>query len=97
MIAEQACFILFSPVSLSTLSYPSTADWSILYHALLNASLCLIQVSLCNSPFSLKSACFEYVLILGPILPRSTHDCFAWIDNFYLVSLQNKLFYISTL
>ena len=48
----------------------------------LNALLCLIQVSLPNSAFSLKSACFEYVPILDPILPRSTHDCFTWIDNF---------------
>ena len=48
----------------------------------LNALLCLIQVNLPNSPFSLKSACFEYVPILDPILPRPTHHCFTWIDNF---------------
>jgi hypothetical protein len=46
------------------LLYPSTAVWDNLYHDLLNASLCLIQISLSNSPFSLKSACFEYVPIL---------------------------------
>ena len=64
------------------MSYSSTADWNSLYHALLNASPCLIQDSLSNSPFSLKSAYIEYIHILDPILPRSTHDCFAWIDNF---------------
>ena len=69
------------------MSYPDTADWNSLYHALLNASLHLIQVSLSNSPFPLNSACFEYVAILDPILPRSTHDCFAWIDNLNPVSL----------
>ena len=42
----------------------------------------LIQVSLSNSPFSLKTACFENVPILDPILPRSTHDGFTWIGNF---------------
>ena len=51
------------------------------------SDVCLIQVSLSNSPFSLKSAYFEYVSTLDPILPRSTHDCFAWIDNFNPVSL----------
>ena len=77
----------FLSVCLSTVSYPDTADCYSLYHALLNALLCLIQVSLSNSPFSLKSAYFEYVPILDPILPRSTHDCFTWIDNFNPVSL----------
>ena len=62
--------------------YPDTADCYSSYHALLNALLCLIQVSLSNSPFSLKSACVEYVPTLDPILPRSTHDCFNRIDNF---------------
>ena len=62
--------------------YPDTADCYSLYHALLNALLCLIQVSLSNSPISLKSTCIEYVPILDPTLPRSTHDCFTWIDNF---------------
>ena len=74
-------------VCLSTASYPDTADYYSFYHALLNALLWLIQVSLSNSPFTLKSACFEYVPILGPIVPRSTHDCFSWIDNFNPVSL----------
>ena len=68
------------------MSYLDTADCYSLYHALLNALLCLIQADLSNSPFSLKSACFEYVPILDPILPRSTHDCFSWIDNFNPVS-----------
>jgi hypothetical protein len=67
--------------------YPDTVDCYTLYHALLNALLCLIQVSLSNSPFSFKFACFEYVPILDPILPRSTHDRFSWIDNFNPVSL----------
>jgi hypothetical protein len=84
-------------VCLSTVPYPSTADWKSLYHALLNTSLSLIQVSLSNSLFSLKSAYFEYVPTLDPILPRSTHDCFAWIDNFNPVLLQNNLYYFSSL
>ena len=71
--------------SVSTVSYPDTVDCYSLYHALLNASFCLIQVSLSNSPFSLKSTCLEYVPILDLILPRSTHDCFAWIDNSILI------------
>ena len=69
------------------MSYLDTADCCNLCHALLNALLCLIQVILSNSPFPLKSACFEYVPILDPILARSTHDCFSWIDNFNPVSL----------
>ena len=76
--------------------YPSTADWNSLDHALLNASICLIQVSLSNSLFSFKSEYFEYVLFLDPILPRSTHDCFAWIDNFDPISFQNNSFYFSS-
>ena len=83
---EQAYFKPYKPVCLSTILYPYTVDCYSLYHALLNAFLCLIQVILSNSPFPLKSACFEYVAILDPILPRSTHDCFAWIDNFNPVS-----------
>ena len=82
-------------ICLSTVLYPSTSDCYRLYHALLNASLCLILVNLSNSLFSLKSACFKYVPILDPILPRSTHDCFAWIDNFNPVLLQNNLFYFA--
>ena len=38
-----------------------------------------------KSPFSWKSACFEYVPVLDPTLPRSTHDCFTWIDNSILI------------
>jgi hypothetical protein len=76
--------------------YPDTADCYSLYHALLNASLCLIQVSLSNSLFSFKSAYFEYVLFLDPILPRSSHDFFAWIDNFDPFSFQNNSFYFSS-
>ena len=76
------CLSVCLSACLSTVSYPDTADCYSLYHALLNALLCLIQVSLSNSPISLKSACFEYVPILDPILSRSTHDCFIWIDNF---------------
>ena len=79
------------------MSYPSTVDWNSLYHALVNASLCLIQVSLSNRLYSFMSAYFENVLILDPILPKSTHDCFAWIDNFNPASLQNNLFYYSSL
>ena len=86
-LVEQACFNPSYPVCLSTVSYPDTVACYSLYHALLNALLCLIQVSHSNSPFSLKSACFEYVPFLDPILPRSTHDCFSWIDNFNPVSL----------
>ena len=44
---------------LSTALYLDTVDCYSLYHALLNALLCLIQVSLHNSPFSLKSACYK--------------------------------------
>ena len=66
-----------------------------LYHTLLNASLCLIQVSLFNNLFPLKSEYFECGPILDPILSRSTHDYFAWIDNFYPVWLQNNLFYLA--
>ena len=84
-------------ICLSTGPYPSTADWNSLYHALLNTSLCLIQVSLSNGLFSSKSAYFEFVPILDPILPISTHDCFSWIDNFNPVLLQNILFYFSSL
>jgi hypothetical protein len=97
---EQAWFNLFLiclPLCLSTLSYPSTVDWNSLYHGLLNVSLFLTQVSLSSSLFSLKSSYFEYVPILDPILPRSTHDCFAWIVNFNPVLLQNNLFCYSLL
>ena len=94
---EQACFNLFYSACLSTVSYPSTVDLNSLYHALLNASIFLIQASLSNSLFSLKSAYFEYIPALDHILPRSTHDYFAWIDNFNPVSLQNNLFYFSSL
>ena len=79
-------FYQFKPVCLSTVSYSSTAVWNCLYPALLNASLYLIQVSHSNSLFSLKSTCFEYVPILDPILPRSTHDCFSWIGTLNPVS-----------
>ena len=58
-----------------------------LHHAPLNASLCLIQSVFLTVHFSLKAACFEYVPILDPTLPRSSHDCFSWIDNFNPVSL----------
>ena len=47
--------------------------------------------------FLLETAFFGYVPILDPILPRSLHDCFAWIDNFNPVLLQNNLFYLSSL
>ena len=49
-------------VCLSAVSYPDTVDCYSIYHALLNALLCLIQVSLSNSPFSLKSACLNMFL-----------------------------------
>ena len=90
------CMSVWLSGCLSTVSYPSIANWNSLYHALLNASLCLIQVSPSNSLFSLKPSCFEYFPIFDPILPRSTHDCFAWIDNFNPVSFQNILFYYSS-
>jgi hypothetical protein len=47
--------------------YPSTADWNSSYLALLNTSLSLVQVSLPNSPFSLKPACLN--MFLSWILP----------------------------
>ena len=89
-LVGQACFNSFKSVCLSIVLYPSTADWNSLYHALLNASLCLTQVSHSNSLFLLKSVYFEYVLILDAILPRSTHDDLAWINNFNPVPLQNN-------
>ena len=44
------------------MSYLDTADCYSLYHALLNALLCLIQADLSNSPFSLKFACLNMFL-----------------------------------
>ena len=77
--------------------YPSTGDWNSLYNGLLYASLCLIQVNHSKSIFSLKSANFDYVCMLDPILPRSTNSCFVWIDNLNPVLLQNNIFYFSLL
>ena len=73
------------------MSYPDTADCYSLYHALLNTLLCLIQVSLSNSPFTLKSECFEYVPILDLDKIRSKIGTYSKHADFKEIGLLERL------
>jgi hypothetical protein len=57
-------------------SYPSTADWNSLYHTLLNASLCLIQVSI-PTVYSFSSLHILNMFLFW-ILPYQDLHMIAW-------------------